>query len=540
MSTRTLIAIVTCAFVAPVVAAGTVTFVSAHREVRASASGISGGSCTTVTSAQMNDLFGPWQTGVAPPAFAQGSATQVSTVSPDTVAFGSCAVAISSTPACPTTSFVDSRVSVHFTVTGSVIVQVTGTLSAIDPGAGNASSSVCIGPPGGACVFERSAAPGDGGEATTPVDELLVLGAGTYELLIVAHAADDTPGVVNAPSANLDISASFFTIANDECVDAQPIELDRFVPFDTSFATTDGPPEACGGAPIPIERDLWYRYDSACDAYLLVSLCGQAEFDTRLAIYDGCPGAGGALLACNDDAPGCPDLTSQIALPAYTGWTYLIRVGGAPGAAGLGGLLVTCEILSDYCIDATPVGAGEIPFSTVGATTDGPPLPPRCAPPGDDQIHDDIWFRFVASCSGELRASTCDAADFDTRLAIYADGCPDDGATPLGCSDDAPGCGSGSDVTIPVSAGATYVIRLGGALGASGHGTLTISATCDGCPGDLGGGAGGAPDGVVDGADLGVLLGDWGSLRTAADLNGDGTVDGADLGLLLGAWGPCP
>jgi len=44
-------------------------------------------------------------------------------------------------------------------------------------------------------------------------------------------------------------------------------------------------------------------------------------------------------------------------------------------------------------------------------------------------------------------------------------------------------------------------------------------------------------DGVVDGSDLGMLLGAWGSAGGAADLNGDGVVDGADLGTLLGAWG---
>jgi hypothetical protein len=43
-------------------------------------------------------------------------------------------------------------------------------------------------------------------------------------------------------------------------------------------------------------------------------------------------------------------------------------------------------------------------------------------------------------------------------------------------------------------------------------------------------------DGVVNGADLGLLLGAWGSAGPG-DLNGDGTVNGADLGLLLGAWG---
>lgn len=43
-------------------------------------------------------------------------------------------------------------------------------------------------------------------------------------------------------------------------------------------------------------------------------------------------------------------------------------------------------------------------------------------------------------------------------------------------------------------------------------------------------------DGAVTGADLGLLLGQWGGAGSG-DLNGDGAVTGADLGLLLGAWG---
>jgi len=43
-------------------------------------------------------------------------------------------------------------------------------------------------------------------------------------------------------------------------------------------------------------------------------------------------------------------------------------------------------------------------------------------------------------------------------------------------------------------------------------------------------------DGVVDGADLGILLKNWGG-SGIADLNGDGVVDGADLGILLASWG---
>jgi hypothetical protein len=41
---------------------------------------------------------------------------------------------------------------------------------------------------------------------------------------------------------------------------------------------------------------------------------------------------------------------------------------------------------------------------------------------------------------------------------------------------------------------------------------------------------------MVGGADLGVVLAQWGGPGTA-DFNGDGTVGGADIGMLLAAWG---
>jgi len=62
--------------------------------------------------------------------------------------------------------------------------------------------------------------------------------------------------------------------------------------------------------------------------------------------------------------------------------------------------------------------------------------------------------------------------------------------------------------------------------------TIVASGAFDTCiPADLN------CDGVVDGADLGILLNAWGTGDPVADLNGDGVVDGADLGELLNAWG---
>ncbi|MFO0874718.1 MAG: hypothetical protein U0575_12210 [Phycisphaerales bacterium] len=44
-------------------------------------------------------------------------------------------------------------------------------------------------------------------------------------------------------------------------------------------------------------------------------------------------------------------------------------------------------------------------------------------------------------------------------------------------------------------------------------------------------------DGVVDGADLGLFVSEWGNSGGPGDINGDGMVDGADMGILLSKWG---
>lgn len=72
----------------------------------------------------------------------------------------------------------------------------------------------------------------------------------------------------------------------------------------------------------------------------------------------------------------------------------------------------------------------------------------------------------------------------------------------------------------------------------SGTITVTMNMSCktpEPVFGDLDG------DGLVNGADLGILLGAWGPCGGCAgcpaDLDGNCTVNGADLGLMLGNWG---
>ncbi len=56
------------------------------------------------------------------------------------------------------------------------------------------------------------------------------------------------------------------------------------------------------------------------------------------------------------------------------------------------------------------------------------------------------------------------------------------------------------------------------------------------CPADLN------DDGIVDFADVLVVLANWGPCESkcSGDLNDDGTVDFADVLIVLAAWGSCP
>ena len=62
---------------------------------------------------------------------------------------------------------------------------------------------------------------------------------------------------------------------------------------------------------------------------------------------------------------------------------------------------------------------------------------------------------------------------------------------------------------------------------------ISVATCVNPCTGDLDG------NGVVNGADLGMVLAGWGTAGSS-DLDGNGTTNGADLGLLLSAWGACP
>jgi len=281
---------------------------------------------------------------------------------------------------------------------------------------------------------------------------------------------------------------------NDNCVDAIEIGDVTDEPFSNINATTDGhfhlnPP--CPGASSvdSLYNDIWYRYTPQYNGYALWTICGTANFDTKIAVYQpgaSCPPRDEDLMNCNEDAGECAGSTSEIIFPVDSAQTYLLRLAGfgqdTPGEEGTGTFSVnriTTSLVNDFCPDALEitVGLGQA-FTTIGATTDGPNHPDNpCFGFGDISAQSDAWYAFIADSTGTIEWSTCDAIVFDSRLAVYGPdlNCPFKDEDLYACNDDGPGCNDyTSRLVFEVEKGSKYYLRIGGYDGRTGNGTFDL------------------------------------------------------------------
>ncbi|TWT41135.1 Fibronectin type III domain protein [Phycisphaerae bacterium RAS1] len=165
---------------------------------------------------------------------------------------------------------------------------------------------------------------------------------------------------------------------------------------------------------------------------------------------------------------------SIAAIVAYRNTRTCLSTGGGGGPA------------NNACSAATTVLAGTTAFNTAGATTDGP-AETLCNNAGDSQVGSDIWYRYAALCSGTLTVSLC-GSGYDTRLAVYGSSCPTGANSALVCNDDFDCNGNGninddgynSRVQLAVTAGNSYLIRIGGYNAATGGGSMNISVAGSG------------------------------------------------------------
>ena len=140
----------------------------------------------------------------------------------------------------------------------------------------------------------------------------------------------------------------------------------------------------------------------------------------------------------------------------------------------------TWATLASGSSGAAVVVDGANAFDTTGYTDSADAAPTGCTNAFGNNASDG-WYSWTAGACTTVTIDTCDASSFDTDLAMYDGGC---GALNLlacdGDGGDAAGCqGFDSKLTdVPVTAGTTYLIRVGG-WNALDFGTGTLTITID-------------------------------------------------------------
>jgi hypothetical protein len=143
----------------------------------------------------------------------------------------------------------------------------------------------------------------------------------------------------------------------------------------------------------------------------------------------------------------------------------------------------TLEISSIACSFVPPAGddcsapivaaLGANPFTNINAGTSFGAV--TCGF-GGAAFTKDVFFSFVAPATDAFTFATCgSSAEFDTGIEVW-DGCPDAGGFQIACNDDCPESTLfASLVSADLTAGTTYIIRVGGWDGATGTTELLVS-----------------------------------------------------------------
>lgn len=368
----------------------------------------------------------------------------------------------------------------------------------------------------------------------------------TYWIGVGAYAITD----VLPEATTVELSAVYCTSGFDACAAPTVVTTGTTnVNVDCGAATLDlsgyWTPEFGDAA---IGQANYMQFVAPTTATYEVGLCNNAS-DSRLAVLGACGDATTFIAADDDGCTGGAPYTSKVSWAATAGTTYYIAIGSYVE----GGIVLSIDPdqIVDISVGAPPVNPcdpaniidvtlGSYVVTTDQAFPDLDMTGSSCSfPTAPQTINAAKYLRFTPTASGTHTISNCTdtGTTVDARIAVLST-CGD-AFSNLACDDD--GCTAGaapytSSVSVDLTAGSTYFFAVGG-YSATATGPFNI---------DIAGPSGPPPclgdinlDGIVGGADLGLLLGNWGFSGTG-DLNGDGIVTGADLGLLLGAWGSCP
>ncbi len=230
--------------------------------------------------------------------------------------------------------------------------------------------------------------------------------------------------------------------ANDGCASAL-VAFDGPNAFTTVNATTDGPDHAgcatptCGGD-FGLHNDVWFEYVATTSGVLSVNTCRSADFDSKIAIYEGagCSNLEARLVHCNDDGQvPCASDGAEALVLATQGTVYTIRIGSFVGETGTGTFSIepggSCPGEGDCCSANGTPGCADIDCCTLICSMD-----PFCCNVAWDQICAD-QANVQCDCLGKCGCGFLGGGDCCVGHGGF--GCEDEACCSMVCEAD-PSC----------------------------------------------------------------------------------------------------
>jgi len=230
---------------------------------------------------------------------------------------------------------------------------------------------------------------------------------------------------------------------------------------------------------------IWFKLNANQTGVVTLSTAG-SDFDTTLAIYKGSELSKLTKVAANNDA-GVGIRTSLLQFSMEAGTTYYIAIDGNGGATGAYVLTATGSSLSqapanDMASSPTNLGNG-VSFTRSGsilAATAQSGEPSLAGLPATRSV----WFTYTAPANGQLVVDTI-GSDFNSVLGVYSGTIGVFSSLKLLAANDDIATGNfQSSVSLPVTSGTTYIIKVDGRKSSSGSYTLrgTFSLPLPSCP----------------------------------------------------------
>ena len=299
------------------------------------------------------------------------------------------------------------------------------------------------------------------------------IGSGTFSNISLPGLAPGTYTVRVSDKGTqgaFSIRATLDTLGNDTCCNAALISVPSSTlgttvgaSLDAGLPVCNGPGVTDGGGTNQITSpSVWYRVVSPVNQTIYADVL-TSSYDTKLSVYTGSCGA----LTCvtmNDDVNS--GFKSKVAWAAVAGQEYFVMVHAFGTGTGTFTLNVTADATPSNDSCATPVALtgsiGSISGTNVGAT--GEPTTVTSATLSTcatNYSYFDTWYSFTPACTGSVTFTTC--GSFDTILSVHSacststvgnqitGACNDNGAT---------GCAPGSSVSVNLTAGTTYLVRV--------------------------------------------------------------------------------